>query len=42
VASLVALAGMVRDESDRIAAEQAARPVDGVVRVNNDLQVRNR
>jgi hyperosmotically inducible periplasmic protein len=39
---VVTLAGQVRDESDRIAAEQVARSVDGVVRVNNNLQVRNR
>ncbi len=39
---VVTLAGQVRDESDRIAAEQVARSVDGVVRVNNDLQVKNR
>lgn len=39
---VVTLAGQVRDESDRIAAEQVARSVDGVVRVNNELQVKNR
>jgi osmotically-inducible protein OsmY len=39
---VVTLAGQVRDESDRIAAEEVARSVDGVVRVNNDLQVKNR
>jgi osmotically-inducible protein OsmY len=39
---VVTLAGEVRDESDRIAAEQVARSVDGVVRVNNNLQIKNR
>ena len=39
---VVTLAGQVRDESDRMAAEEVARSVDGVVRVNNDLQVKNR
>ncbi len=39
---VVTLAGQVRDESDRIAAGEVARSVDGVVRVNNDLQVKNR
>jgi hyperosmotically inducible periplasmic protein len=36
---VVTLAGQVRDESDRIAAENVARSVDGVVRVNNNLQI---
>ncbi len=39
---VVTLAGQVRDESDRIAAENVARSVDGVVRVNNNLQVQKR
>jgi osmotically-inducible protein OsmY len=39
---IVTLAGQVRDESDRIQAETVARSVDGVVRVNNELQVKNR
>ncbi len=39
---VVTLAGMVNDESDRIAAENVARSVDGVVRVNNNLQIKNR
>ncbi len=39
---IVTLAGEVRDESDRVAAENVARSVDGVVRVNNNLQVKNR
>jgi osmotically-inducible protein OsmY len=37
---VVTLAGQVRDESDRIQAEQVTRSVDGVVRVNNELQVK--
>ena len=37
---VVTLAGEVRDESDRVAAENVARSVDGVVRVNNNLQVK--
>src|ERR1700757_3742552 len=36
---VVTLAGMVRDESDRIDAERVARSVDGGGRVNNALQV---
>ena len=39
---VVTLAGQVRDESDRMQAETVARSVDGVVRVNNELQVKNR
>jgi hyperosmotically inducible periplasmic protein len=39
---VVTLAGEVRDESDRIAAENVTRTVDGVVRVHNNLQVKNR
>ncbi|HYT32967.1 MAG TPA: BON domain-containing protein [Thermoanaerobaculia bacterium] len=39
---VVTLAGQVRDESDRIAAENVTRSVDGVVRVNNNLQVQKR
>jgi hyperosmotically inducible protein len=37
---VVTLSGQVRDESDRIAAVAVARSVDGVVRVNNELQVK--
>src|ERR1700682_1616627 len=36
---VVTLAGQVRDESDRMAAVAVARSVDGVVRVNNNLQI---
>jgi hyperosmotically inducible protein len=36
---VVTLAGQVRDEADRQAAVAVARSVDGVVRVNNNLQV---
>ena len=39
---VVTLAGQVNDPSERIHAEQVARTVDGVVRVNNELQVKNR
>src|ERR1700757_2448478 len=39
---IVTLPGQVRDESDRMQAETVARSVDGVVRVNNELQVKNR
>jgi osmotically-inducible protein OsmY len=39
---VVTLAGQVNDETDRIHAEQVARSVDGVIRVNNELQVKNR
>ena len=39
---VVTLAGQVNDENDRIHAEQVARSVDGVIRVNNELQVKNR
>src|SRR6476646_5991750 len=38
---VVTLAGMVNDPSDRIAAENVARSVEGVVRVNNNLQIKN-
>ena len=37
---IVTLAGQVRDESDRAQAAAVARSVDGVVRVNNELQVK--
>ena len=37
---VVTLAGQVNDETDKIHAEQVARTVDGVVRVNNELQVK--
>src|SRR5437870_7821467 len=36
---VVTLAGQVRDEADRMAAVAVARSVDGVVRVNNNLQI---
>ena len=39
---VVTLAGQVANEADRLYAEQVARSVDGVVRVNNELQVKNR
>lgn len=39
---VVTLAGQVNDEVDRVHAEQIARSVDGVVRVNNELQVKHR
>jgi osmotically-inducible protein OsmY len=39
---VVTLAGQVNDEDDRMRAAQVARSVDGVVRVNNDLQVKNK
>jgi len=38
---VVTLAGQVRDESDRVAAERVAMSVDGVVRVNNELQIKH-
>jgi osmotically-inducible protein OsmY len=37
---IVTLAGQVRDETDRTQAAAVARSVDGVVRVNNELQVK--
>jgi hyperosmotically inducible protein len=37
---VVTLSGQVRDESDRMQAVAVARSVDGVVRVNNELQVK--
>ena len=37
---VVTLSGQVRDESDRMQAVSVARSVDGVVRVNNELQVK--
>lgn len=37
---IVTLSGQVRDESDRAQAVAVARSVDGVVRVNNELQVK--
>jgi hyperosmotically inducible periplasmic protein len=37
---VVTLSGQVRDESDRAQAVAVARSVDGVVRVNNELQVK--
>ena len=37
---IVTLAGQVRDEADRTQAAAVARSVDGVVRVNNELQVK--
>jgi len=38
---VVTLSGQVRDESDRVAAVAVARSVDGVVRVNNELQIKH-
>ena len=37
---VVTLAGQVGSDSDRAQAEMVARSVDGVVRVNNNLQVK--
>ena len=37
---VVTLSGQVRDESDRVVAVAVARSVDGVVRVNNELQIK--
>jgi len=39
---VVTLAGQVESESDRAQAAAVARSVDGVVRVNNNLQVKNK
>jgi hyperosmotically inducible protein len=39
---VVTLSGMVDTENDRIHALEVARSVDGVVRVNNELQVKKR
>jgi len=39
---IVTLAGKVRSEEDRRMAGEVARSVDGVVRVNNELQVEQR
>ena len=39
---VVTLAGQVDNPDQRKLAEQVARTVDGVVRVNNELQVKNR
>jgi hyperosmotically inducible protein len=39
---IVTLAGMVNDPDDRMRAESVTRSVDGVVRVNNELQVKNK
>ncbi len=36
---VVTLAGQVRSEQDRVAAGDLARTIDGVVKVNNELQV---
>jgi osmotically-inducible protein OsmY len=38
---VVTLAGEVHNIDEKRAAEQVARSVDGVVRVNNNLQVKN-
>lgn len=38
---VVTLAGQVASEADRTAAADVARTVDGVVRVNNNLQVKS-
>jgi len=37
---VVTLAGQVENESDRAQAAAVARSVDGVVRVNNELQIK--
>ena len=37
---VVTLAGQVRDEGDRAQAAAVARSVDGVVKVNNELQIK--
>ena len=37
---VVTLAGMVKNEQERAMAGDVARSVDGVVRVNNELQVK--
>lgn len=37
---VVTLAGQVNDESERATAERVAMSVDGVVRVNNELQIK--
>jgi osmotically-inducible protein OsmY len=37
---VVTLAGQVENESDRAQAAAVARSVDGVVKVNNELQVK--
>lgn len=39
---VVTLAGQVNDESERAQAGMVARAVEGVVRVNNELQVKNK
>jgi len=39
---IVTLAGKVRSEEERRMAGEVARSVDGVVRVNNELQVEQR
>jgi len=39
---VVTLAGQVNDADDRARAESVTRSVDGVVRVNNELQVKNK
>ena len=39
---VVTLAGQVKSEADRVGAGEIARSVDGVVRVNNELQVEKR
>ncbi|HKC25287.1 MAG TPA: BON domain-containing protein [Thermoanaerobaculia bacterium] len=38
---VVTLAGQVPNHLDKLKAEEVARSVEGVVRVNNDLQVEN-
>jgi len=39
---IVTLAGQVKSNEDRVAAAEIARSVDGVVKVNNELQVERR
>jgi len=38
---VVTLAGQVENESDRAQAAMVARSVDGVVKVNNELQIKH-
>lgn len=38
---VVTLAGMVPNRMDKLKAEEVTRSVEGVVRVNNELQVEN-
>ena len=38
---VVTLSGQVENESDRVQAVRVARSVDGVVKVNNELQIKH-